>query len=162
MAVYYWPPQTWAPWRIPVRYLLQYQCQVLSSPVGDAQRAGSAAHAADTIDLDPLYDALYVLTVGGQPQATAIVSGTDAQRRWYLALICGHHHTGAGALLLQHLQASAAATGVPGIALSAFGDACRDVYRQRGFRSLPNFPDGREMVWDADVAEVPPRRGSPS
>ena len=150
VRVHHWPAKHWRAWRQPLRFLLQYQCQVLAGDVGSDTRSWSSAVKADDIDLHPDWDDLYLLTVGGVPSATAVVTATTPPGRWYIGWICGHTRTGAGAMLLQHLQSIVAATtpAVSGLALSAMTERTRQLYRDRGFRSLPEYPDGREMVWD--------------
>ena len=136
-------------WKRAVRYLLQYQCQLLTSKIGDPAREYSSTYSAETLELDPEHDQLFMLTIGGVPAATAVVAGTmDTVGRWYIGHICSHTRTGAGAMLLQHLQSLAAAEGIPGLSLSAFGPENIRVYKARGFLSDPAHPDGREMFWD--------------
>lgn len=146
--VHHWRRGLWAPSWQAVRYLLQYQCQRVIPAVGDPNRESSRAVCADLLTLDPQNDDLYVLTIAGIPAATAVVGGTDAVGRWYIGHICGHTRTGAGAMLLQHLQSVVASKGAPGLALSAFDPENVRVYRARGFRSDPSYADGREMMWD--------------
>ena len=152
VRVHRWASGTWGPVHAGVMYLLQYQCQVLTEPVGSTERECSDTTDANTVDIDPVFEDLFLLTVGGVPMATATVTCNPAAsfdgQHWYIGLICGCTRTGAGAMLLQHLQSEVAAAGVRGLALSAFSDANVDVYRSRGFRSQPDVPSNLEMVWD--------------
>ena len=130
---------------------MQYQCQVLVPVVGDPLREYSSASAGDnTTDMDVATDDLYVLTIGGVPAATALVTDTDGMKRWYLSHVCAHTRTGAGAMMIQYLQSAAAASGSRGIALSAFGPENVRLYAARGFQSDPEYTDGLEMSWDVN------------
>ena len=147
------PRGRWAEWQTLVLYVTQFQFQVLTSGIGTVHRHTSSPHHANTVELSPLFEDLFVLLAGGVPVATAAVAGLDPPRErtddadgWlYLGSLCAHTHSGGGAVLIGYLQSLVAAH--PGrwrgIHASAWDDAGAAAYATQGFR----IEWGREAYW---------------
>lgn len=159
VRVHHWAPGTWKQWVSLAGFVMQYQCQVLVSPVGSLKRQREGVRRPDTLPLDPSHDHLFVLTVGGFPVATAVVQPAGVYNPYlYIGNICSHTHSKGGLMLLQHLKSFAAATSARGVKLSAWGSEQIHIYRAQDFQSDPEYTDGREMYWNVaeEEAGLPP------
>jgi hypothetical protein len=150
--MHHWSRGQWTDLHPLVRYVMQYQCQVLASPVGAEGREWTSCGRQDTLELDPQWMNLWVLTVGGTPLATAAVTEWPKEAGYlYVDSLCAHTGAGGGSMMLDHLKAyvHASAGRLQSIQLSTWDADGSRFYAQRGWVPDPAHPDGREMVWHA-------------
>ena len=82
------------------------------------------------------------MTADGTPVATAIVS-SDAVRNMYIDLLCSNPCSGAGLLLVKHLQTVAATDGMDKLVIWGYNEDDVAVLRKCGF--FPNSLNNRCM-----------------
>ena len=147
VRVYHWRAREWRHLANLVKYVMQYQCQVLAGRLREPLRALRPCQRSDPLDVDPHMNDALLLVVGGTPLATAIVS--DLGSYLYVDALCAHTSAGGGSMMVQHLQSLVYASGnrLRSIRLSVWDPAGAAFYRARGWEPLSEFPDGRELVW---------------